>query len=213
MGDKIMAQAAIFDELMESHRKRWTRQECRRLVEMGLLDGREFELIDGEIIYKLGQNEPHAVACRRALFALAAIFGEDFMRVPAPIAIDQHNEPEPDVAVAKDPSLTYLENGTPEPKDMRLIVEVSDSTLSWDRGRKAGIYNDSGVAEYWILNIKGRTAIVHRQPGPDGYGSIVTFGEDETISPLAAPDANLRVGDLLPAKTTKDKPKRTAARK
>jgi Uma2 family endonuclease len=79
-----------------------------------------------------------------------------------------------------------------------LAVEISDSTLAGDTGIKARNYARYGIPEYWVVNIRDRTVIVHRQPVPGGYGSIISFDDTTTIAPLAAPNAVIRVADLLP---------------
>jgi Uma2 family endonuclease len=86
----------------------------------------------------------------------------------------------------------------PAPEDVLLVVEVSDATLGFDRSRKARIYAESGIPEYWILNLIDRYLEVHREPQNGAYQSITVFPEAGTVSPLAAPAAAVAVGDLLP---------------
>ncbi len=182
----------------KSSRKHWTRDECRRLMEQGFLEEGRFELIEGEIILKMPQNEPHVFVCTQVFLALIDIFGRDYVRIPAPIAINSHNEPEPDVSVTRGTSRDYLRQGTPQPEDMRLVVEVSDTTLRLDKGRKARVYVRAGIHDYWIISLKARTLIVHRQPTQSGYQEISTLTDPESVSPLAAAHAQIRVADLLP---------------
>ena len=113
-------------------RKKWTRDECRRLVELGLLEAGKFELIHGDIIPKMTQHERHIYTCKQVQKALEAIFGADYVRLANPIAIAKHEEPEPDAAVMRRPMIDYLRMGTPLPAEVRLSVEVSDSTLGAD---------------------------------------------------------------------------------
>lgn len=79
-----------------------------------------------------------------------------------------------------------------------LAVEVSDSTLRTDRTVKATLYGQAGINEYWVVNINGRTLEVFRQPGANGYTNVTTLTENETVRPLSAPQAEIRVVDLLP---------------
>jgi len=84
-------------------RKKWTRDECRRLVEMDLLPAGKFELIHGDIILKMTQHERHIYVCKQVQKALEAIFGVDYVRLANPIAIGEHEEPEPDAAAQQRP--------------------------------------------------------------------------------------------------------------
>src|SRR5262247_2117502 len=90
------------------NRKRWTRRECEFLVQNELLIGR-YELIDGEVISKMGQKPPHAYVIMRLTTWLVAVFGGDFVRIQLPIDVaevdNETNEPEPDAAVLSRPGI------------------------------------------------------------------------------------------------------------
>ncbi len=77
-------------------------------------------------------------------------------------------------------------------------MEVSDSTLREDRVLKTALYARAGVPEFWIVNLPERRLEAFRQPSADGYGALTVFLEAEAAAPLAAPDAAIRVADLLP---------------
>ena len=179
-------------------RKKWTRDECRRLVEMDLLSAGKFELIHGDIIPKMTQHERHIYVCKQVQKALEAIFGVDYVRLANPIAIGEHEEPEPDAAAMHRPSVDYLRMGTPLPAEVRLAVEVSDSTLLWDLSTKNGQYSNAGIPEYWVVDIPNRLLHVFREPITDGYASETVLTPEDEVRPLAAPDAVVRVADLLP---------------
>ena len=85
------------------------------------------------------------------------------------------------------------------------VVEVADTTLEADTHEKASLYAAGGVPDYWVIDITGRRVLVFRNPRPDAaeafgriYGQVFAHGPDETLTPLAAPDARIRVADLLP---------------
>ncbi len=179
-------------------RKKWTRDECRRLVEMDLLPAGKFELIHGDIILKMTQHERHIYVCKQVQKALEAIFGVDYVRLANPIAIGEHEEPEPDAAAMQRPSVDYLRMGTPLPAEVRLSVEVSDSTLQWDLNAKKEQYGGAGIPDYWVVDIPNRLLHVFREPTPDGYASETVLTPEDEVRPLAAPDAAVRVADLLP---------------
>jgi Uma2 family endonuclease len=181
-------------------RKRWTRDECRRIVEAGLIDGAAHELIGGDILVRPRQTEPHVYACHELFSALAGVFGVRFVRFRAPVALDDRNEPEADAAVTLRPDAEYLTRGTPTPADIRLAVEVSDTTLRFDTTAKALLYARAGIPEYWVLDLNGRRLLVHTDPGQSGYASVTTLGETDTVLPAGAPAAGapVRVAALLP---------------
>ena len=185
-------------EGMDIPRKRWTRAECRQLMELGILEEARFELVHGEIILKMTQHERHVFTCRQVQSALEAIFGAEHVRMAAPIAIGDHEEPEPDAAVMTRTGRDYLQEGTPLPQEVRLAVEVSDSTLRFDRVVKRGQYAGAGIPEYWIVNVNARALHVLRQPLEGDYSSETILTTEDAVSPLAAPEAVIQVADLLP---------------
>jgi Uma2 family endonuclease len=78
------------------------------------------------------------------------------------------------------------------------VVEVSDTTLRLDRGRKLAAYARTGIAEYWIVNLREHRLEVYRNPRGEEYHTIQILGDEDVISPLHAPQATIRVADLLP---------------
>lgn len=182
------------------NRIRWTRAQCDAIREAGVLTGR-YELIDGEIISKMGQKPPHTSALTLLMERLVALFGGLYVRIQSTIDVgaahSAYNEPEPDAAVTSEPAAAYADRH-PDPDDLVLVVEVSDTSLRFDRSTKAALYALAGIQEYWIVDLKGRQLLVHRQPAADGYVEITAFGPDESVAPLARPHSPVRVGALLP---------------
>ena len=180
-------------------RIRWTRQQCSTLAELGMITER-YELIDGEIISKMGQNRQHAIVIIRLTAWLIALFGSEYVQFQLPISIPgvdvNFNEPEPDATVFST-SATDTESDTPSSEDVLLVIEVSDSSLRFDRTHKAALYSKAGIPEYWVIDIKGRQIYVHRLPEPTGYSDIVSFGADQEISTHVHPQGIL-VSSLLP---------------
>src|SRR5437868_3188646 len=121
------------------NRVRWTRKQCQALLDAGILEGR-YELVDGEIISKMGQKPPHRIAVMLVCQWLRTLFGELFVHSQFSIDVadedNEHNEPEPDAAVTREPTTAYTKRN-PGPKDLLLAIEVSDTTLRFDRGKKA----------------------------------------------------------------------------
>ncbi len=173
---------------------------CEALIENGRLTGR-YELVDGEIISKMGQNPPHAFVIMRLMEWLVGIFGIKFVRALLSINVatadNETNEPEPDLAITTQPAAAYA-NRHPGPADLQMVVEVSDTTLRFDLRNKAALYARAGIAEYWVADLAGRRLVVHRAPDAQGYADVQEYAEDETAAPLARPEARQRVADLFP---------------
>jgi len=88
---------------------------------------------------------------------------------------------------------------TPQPEDLDLVVEVADTTLTFDLTVKAALYARAHIVEYWVLDVASRRLIVHRDPQSGRFMSIVAYGEDESVAPLAASQSEFRVADAFPA--------------
>lgn len=183
-----------------TRRKRFSRREYYWLQENGLFqEGRRYELFEGDILEQMPQNEPYGSLVMRLLFMLATLFGSDYIRSQIPVVLSDDTEPEPDVAVMQNPVSFVIASGEiPPAADTRLVVEVSVSTLEFDAGAKAIRYAQSGIPECWVLDVAGRTLIVHRDPTENGYATVTNLSETETVTPLAAPQATLNIIDLLP---------------
>lgn len=196
-------ETAMYESL--PRRRHWTRQEYYRAAEQGLFRSDErLELIRGEIIQKVSpQGRPHAKIITKTVKALEAVFVSGCHVVSQqPLYVSEESEPEPDVMVVNGTADDYDEH--PTPTDVLLLVEVSDSTVRFDRREKAALYAESGVTEYWIVNVQARTLEVYRDPVPlanapygYGYATHSDYIETATVTPLSAPQALVRVADLL----------------
>ncbi len=153
------------------------------------------ELIEGELIRKPIKAYPQSRAAMLLMEWLRGIFGLTHAVQGPTIEVDPTNEIDP-TAVVLHRSLFEF-SGPIRPEDLRLIVEISSSGLAFDLTTKARIYARSGIVEYWVLDVDGRRLIVHREPAEGQYRSVVTFGEEERVATSAAPEQDVRVGDLL----------------
>jgi Uma2 family endonuclease len=182
-------------------RKRWTREQCAPLEASGLFEQEKLELIDGELINKMGKNWLHVKAFTWMLVWLQEAFGTQFVNLGAPIDVSPSdnawNEPEADLIVLKRDSDTFDSN--PQPEDLHLVVEIADSTLKFDLTTKAVLYARAGIAEYWVLDVAGKRLIAQRSPVAGAYTSVAVYAENEIISPLGAPHAKFRPADAFVA--------------
>jgi len=182
--------------------RRFSRQDYERLVAEGFFHPEErLELVDGELIMMTPQGSRHATAVRLADDTLRSIFGAGFdVRVQLPIAFEPDSEPEPDLAVVVGSPRDYRDA---HPQTAVLIVEVTDTTLPYDRERKARLYAKAGIPEYWIVNLLDQCLEIHRHPegvssSHAAYQSRSVAQPSDVVSPLAAPERSLAVADLLP---------------
>lgn len=181
-------------------RKHWSRAECDALENTGLLNEERLELIEGELISKMGKKRPHTITLALVATWLGRVFGPEFVNQETPIDVapedNPTSEPQPDAIVLQRPHWEYRASN-PGPRDVRLLVEVSDSSLGFDLTKKARLYARAEIAEYWVFDLTARRLIVHRDPMDGQYQSIMAYGEQEAVAPLTAPDAVLRVGDVF----------------
>jgi Uma2 family endonuclease len=119
-----------------------------------------------------------------------------------PLDLGPYSEPEPDVAVVPGPRARYA---TQHPRTAVLVVEVSDTTLAYDRTHKASLYAAAGIEDYWIINLVDGQVEVRRDPVPDPiqphghtYATLTVLRPPASVAPLAAPGAGLAIADLLP---------------
>jgi len=183
--------------------RRWTRSEYDRLVQLGMLHDELVELVGGHLVVAEPQGSYHASALGAAGDALRAVLPHGWLvRIQMPVALDDESEPEPDLAVVPGEWADYR---TSHPSHPVLVVEVAESSLSFDREDKGGLYARAGIRDYWIVNLVDRMLEVYRDPGTDPtalYGSryrlVERLGPGEIVSPLALATVRLAVGDLLP---------------
>lgn len=185
-------------ETVKTHR--WTKNEYYQLAELGFFQGKRVELIEGEIIKMAPVKSFHATA----VLILNEILGNKIkgnFHVRSQLVMDFGNsQPEPDFAVVKGKIRDYAKS---HPKKAELVVEVSDATLSYDRNRKASLYAENKIQDYWILNLNGKCLEVYRKPKKDKqlgfiYSERLILTEEDSVSPLANPKAKIKIADILP---------------
>jgi Uma2 family endonuclease len=178
----------------------WTREEVEACVRAGLWAGQHYELVDGELINKLPKYLRHVRGVQRAFRILLEIFGWDFVLTEpsVDVAAEDHrtSEPEPDVVVLNR-SASEIPGNEPEPPDIALVVEISDTTLHHDLTTKAALYARAGIPDYWVLDLNARRLIVHREPARGVYKAVVAYDEHERVALLAPSGREIAVADLL----------------
>jgi Uma2 family endonuclease len=187
---------------MDPPRKRWTRRECGTLEASGLWDQQHLELVQGELISKMGKKRPHVNALVAVQAWLVRTFGEQFVNPEAPIDVapedNPTNEPEPDLVVLTKPSRAFRD-ANPRPAELRLVVEISGSTLGFDLTTKAELYARAGIVEYWVVDVAARQLIIHRDPREGLYRSVLAYSDEEKVTPQASPGHEFRVAEAFDA--------------
>jgi Uma2 family endonuclease len=199
MGQTVIKLPAAESRAAGTRPRRWTREEYYRAAECGVFQpGERLELLDGEILLKTSpQRPPHAASLGMTARVLDATFGSGYdVRRQLPLALNDESEPEPDLLVVPGAPRDYAARH-PTAIEACLVVEVSDSTLRLDRGRKLRAYARSGIQEYWIANLPQRRLEVYRNPSGSRYQNSTVYHEQDVVAPLAAPHARIRVTDLL----------------
>jgi Uma2 family endonuclease len=148
--------------------RRFTVDEYHRMMQAGILTENDpVELLEGWIVPKMPHNPPHDAVLDQAQEYLRQSIPPGWrVRVQSAITTPD-SEPEPDIVIAPGPASRYRIQH-PRPADITLVAEVSDSTLSQDRGLKATLYARAGIAVYWIINLVDTQVEVYTDPtGPD----------------------------------------------
>ncbi len=183
-----------------SQRKKFTRSELERLEATGLFDGQRLELLNGDLIDKMGHNPPHADGIVELTYLLNQIFRNGRVRVQVPIELPEPdanwNQPQPDLAVT--PAGKRYSKGHPAGSDLLLAVEVADSSVRQDTGLKRLLYARAGVPEYWVLDIPSRKLLVYRKPEGGEFQEAVELSDAEFVPYSSNAGVPSLVRDLLP---------------
>ena len=171
--------------------------EYLRMGEAGVFEpDTRLELIEGEIVEMAPIGDRH-VACVMELgeALIACLIGRAKVIIQSPVRLSSSAEPEPDLAVLRLRDDRYR-TGLPRAEDVLLIIEVSDTTLAYDRGIKLRLYALADIPEVWIWDLKRRRALVSREPDGATYRDA-TVVERGTLAPLALPDCVIALEEIL----------------
>lgn len=184
---------------MTPTRKRFTVAEYYRMAESGIIRPDErTELIRGEVIHMPPIGPGHAESTRRVPNCFARHLGSLVeISVQNPVRLPDESEPQPDVALLH-PRPAGYGSAHPRPADIYLVVEVSDSTLNYDRRTKLPLYAAAGIAEAWLMDLRADQIEVHRDPTPAGYRTVTYVQRGGALTLLSFPDVAIPCSELLP---------------
>ncbi len=193
----ILEKNEIISPVLE--RKTFTSDEVHRMMEIGILPEESgWELINGEIIHRMTIGSKHVGAIIRFTKLLEKLIGEEVLvSTQNPIKINQRNEPEPDIAILKMREDFYSEN-LPTPSDVLLVIEISYSTIRFDKEIKKQIYAKAGIAEYWLVNLEENTLETYSKPKGENYFEMKVYERGEIISSKHIEKLKLNVSDIIP---------------
>ena len=177
---------------------RFNIEEYHRLIESNILhEDDRVELVEGRIVDMTPIGSKHAACVNR----LNEIFSEKLQKraivtIQNPVRLTEYSELEPDIAIIKRRPDFYAEQH-PQPEDVLLIIEVSDSSLDYDAETKIPLYAKANIQEVWLVNLKENILQIYNEPTPEGYNIMLKRRYNQKISPGCFPDIALTVSEIL----------------
>lgn len=178
-------------------RRVFTVEEYHQMAQAGILRKEDrIELIDGAILVMSPIGLRHQACVDRLTGFFARELGlRAIVRVQGSIRLDDRSEPEPDLAVLQ-PRTDY-DTHPARPDCVYWVVEVMETSASYDRGYKLGVYARAGIPEVWLVDLKQGRVEVYRQPSMEGYLESRPYPRGQMVSPEAFPDFTLAVDAIL----------------
>jgi Uma2 family endonuclease len=172
--------------------------EWQKLGEANIFPpGSRLELIEGEILEMAPIGFNHSGHVTRLINFFAPLLNKKaILSAQNPLRLSDLSEPEPDFMLLK-PNADFYSSRHPNADDVLLLIEVADSSLSFDQNEKLRLYASHNVPEYWLLNLKDSCLEVYRQPHGDCFGEKTTLriGDSVTLSQLN--HITINIADIL----------------
>jgi Uma2 family endonuclease len=183
---------------LELKRRQFTRSQYHQMIATGVLsEGEQVELINGEILEMAAIGSRHAAQVNRLNRLFSRQLGDEVLvSVQNPIELGSRSEPQPDVVLLRFRA-DYYASGHPQAADVLLVVEVADTTVEYDRNVKALIYAQTGIEEYWLVNLLTGVIEVFRQPTANGYQIAETRQRGASLMLSTWENLTLSVDEIL----------------
>lgn len=184
---------------LEPVRHRLSIDDYERMGEAGIFppDSR-IELIDGELIDMPPIGTGHASTTNRLIRLFVLRAGDRAIVSPGnPVRLPPWSMPQPDLMLLR-PRRDEYATRHPDAGDVLLAIEVGDSTLRFDLGRKARLYAADDVVEYWVVDVGARRLHVHRDPSGGIWNEVQVLHPPFSIAPLALPELTIESKELWP---------------
>lgn len=173
-------------------------EEYHKMGEVGILSSQDrMELINGEIIQRMTPiGSPHASGVKRLNKLFSKLLEEKAtIGIQDPVTLNNFSEPEPDISILKYKD-DFYEEKHPVTEDVYFLIEVSHSTLGYDKESKLPLYASTGIKECWIVDVENRKLEVHKNPKKGTYSLVETFLSSDTVE-LSEWSIKIPVADLL----------------
>jgi Uma2 family endonuclease len=183
---------------VQAPKRLFTVDEFYQMAEAGILrEDDRVELLAGEVVQMTPIGSRHAACVSRLNRLLNQGLGEEcIVRVQDPVRLDEHSEPQPDVAVLRFRQDFYRE-AHPGPADVLLVIEVADSSADLDREVKVPLYARAGVPEVWVVDLAARAVDVYREASPEGYRHHRRMGPADRLIPDRFPSLEIAVSEVV----------------
>ena len=176
---------------------RLSRARYDAMIDTGILTENDaVELLDGQLYEAMPKGPRHNARISSLNVTLVVkLFRRCTIFVQNSIALHEYSEPEPDISVLKYRADCY-EHALPEPPDVLFLIEVSDSTLAYDRDLKIPLYAAADIAEVWLVDVQARSVTVSREPEGNHYRNVAVYHSGQQIPLAAFPGESIAVDDL-----------------
>jgi Uma2 family endonuclease len=183
---------------VQIRRKKFTVAQYQQMIKAGVLTDRDrVELLQGEVIEMSPVGRHHASCVDRLTeFFVLRLSAGAMVRVQSPIQLGLHSEPQPDLTLLKRRNDFYAD-AHPQPQDIFAIIEVSDTTIEFDRTIKIPLYVENAITEVWIVDLNEQCIEVYREPNALGYQQVQVFRRGQSLSLQAFPQVQFSVDQLL----------------
>jgi Uma2 family endonuclease len=183
--------------MQELTRWRFTVHDYHRMGEAGILhEDDRVELIEGELVEMTAIGTRHFSCVNRLnrLLVMNVGYDEAIVSVQNPVRLNEHTEPQPDLTVIR--PRDYRES-LPMPEDVMLLIEVSDTTLAYDRGVKLPLYARAGIREVWIVDLPDETIERYTDPSGEGYRRADRLRRRQRLESISLPGLTPSVEEIL----------------
>ena len=178
-------------------RHRLSVEQFEEMARVGILahDAR-VELIDGELIDMAPIGSRHASVVAALTMCFARQGGDVLVWPQCPIVLPPRSEPQPDLAILV-PQARGYRDALPRAEDILLVIEVSDTTVRYDRLVKGELYARYGIREFWLVNLPEAVLEVHSKPETGAYRTHLVLSGADIAVPEALPGVGIRLDALF----------------
>src|SRR5262245_40726415 len=183
---------------VDTARRLFTREEYHRMAEVGILKPTDrVELIRGEIIEMSPPGRRHrAFVDNLNQLLVVRLAGRGIVSVQNPVVLSDDTEPQPDLAIIRRRPVPYKEREA-YAEDVLLLIEVAETSLSYDRTTKLRLYAEAGIPEYWVVDCAAESIEIYRTPGASGYRDVSRIPGAATVTLQAFPDVSLATAEIF----------------